>query len=237
MKKKKKKDTELKISLSDKLQALIRSEIFLKDLKETLFPHCSFKKQTAFQKKWGIPFPRGNSVEECLEFMQRPFEEGLPPELLFNEFTSVQIVLPDPHVTIERQTGRGVPGKILMDYGSPIRDNTIHLAINLRCNLTDILSDVKSIIKRVRPSQDNLAKRQKPLKVLKVSMWDVYNLHTKSKLKPVEIARKLSGIDSNPSYEPKLARYLKAVQYALQRTSAIIKQSEAEAILPLENKN
>lgn len=202
---------------------MILSEVFLKDLKDTLFPYpdrpqtkvYSTEKKRLFEEKWGIVTPDGNSIEECIESMKRLLsEKDTPIEAIFIDGPPVQIVLPDPQVNTS-------DGKILLDYGFPIKDNILSVNINLTYNTEDIVAEIRSMVNTFRPHSGERGKNIK-----KVDMWEVYKLSKTKHMTPIEIAHKLSGIAGSTSYEPELEKYLKAVDYALMKTSAIIAQLE-----------
>lgn len=207
----------MKISRQDRLQGMIHSEIFRKDLRDTLFPFPdrpqerkpSWKKIRRFEERWGIPVPKGNSVEECIEFMQR-----LPLEAIFND-PPAKIVQPNPQTRIEHG--------IFMDYGVPIKDNILHLDIDMTANTDAILRDVKEIVGAYKRALEQSDSRDgKP----EINIWDVYRMHNKESLSFSDIARRLSGRNGNPSTDAKLMSYYKRVKYAYNKASKIIDQIE-----------
>ena len=275
MEKKKRKDHRLKISQSDKLQALIRSENFLEDLKETLFPYCRIKpinppgdecevekdllkgeklrelkkacpeidfkiidcdvkkyspqKRITVEKKWGIIFPDGDSVEECLEFMQRPFEEGLSPETALNDPPIVSIVLPKPQVTIKRPSVPGERRSILMDYGNPLRDNRfLTLEIDLMQNInTDLI--LQKVEDTIRSFRKHVEKTKARRGATELDIWQIHDMVKKKNLKISEIARNLAGRKGTPKKDSILLSKKKATQYSFTKACNIIRALEREA--------
>jgi hypothetical protein len=95
----------------------------------------------------------------------------------------------------------------------------LYLEIDLRDTKKEILKGVERRIafyKQAVP-KDNRRKRQSKV----VDIWDVYDLH-RSGLNLNQIAKKLSGIRDNPSYNETLMNKYKAIERAFDKAQAMI---------------
>lgn len=120
---------------------------------------------------------------------------------------------------------------IEFDFSPNLKEKKyLTLEINICEKQEKIIDEIKKKIKfyKISIKKEKQTNRDKPPTI---NPWDVYDLHFNNGLDFTKIARKLSGLKGNPSYNKELEAYLKRVR----RSYDIAKQEMEQIERKIEN--
>lgn len=201
---KKKEATKKPLNVCDRLNALIRIPEVQRELK-------AIEKEASKAKKEKLTsgfFQKYKALPELLEHLEF-FSEYQQQERYFNWDTMhvfSNFEKSDPYFISKYRDGKH-----------------IIIAVDMTKKNKDIMGDFGQTLKRIRESY-KIPKDKTRDKDTVQDIWKIYDYHIKDKMNFVQIARKISGIKGNPTYNPKLDAYRKQVNNAYKKAVDIIRR-------------
>ncbi len=208
------------INAYDRIEALFRNPQYLKDL-EALQGHLISPEADEFCRKYKLSTP---ITQETIKLFRLPkLAKLFMPE---DEFTTriIRHGNKNSYTLLSQETKEGIE-HIYYDFDCTawLRDaRYLTIEIDLTKKKTDIVDDVSNYVDTFSKSIVNPLRTTRN-KSTEVDLWAVYDMRQKEGLNFTEIARRLSGIEGNPTYSPRLAAYLKKVKRAFTKAENIIK--------------
>lgn len=241
MKKGKRETKKFKLSQYDRVQGLIRNNLFLRDLKKTIYPFpnkpntkgFSIQQERDFYNKYKITLPPSYSYQsfnQCLKLIRQNvadigFEDDFTVRTIPVKDAKLIAVGEPEKLHKERIKEHPHMRQRTFEYNKHpfIRDGKyISLEIDLTKDINVIVNKVKDMVsffnRRVKKSK----LRATAPRSLPVDIWEVHDLHKMKSLNFSEIAQFLSDIKDAPQHNPKLLACYKAVKYAYKKAEQII---------------
>lgn len=205
----------------DRIQALVRDEQYLSDLRRVQAKGGGIKRIRAEKKlceKYGLFIP----ITE--EFAEQYSREQLGDTMVFEDVDPVVSIIPvgkfKPATKTVKVKGKKTtistqnPGTYILRKG-----RFLTLEIDLQARDKDIERIVK---KRVSTYKSIVDKDPSHDKKGEYEPWEVWDMHEKEGLSLVEIARRKSGLTGNPTFDDRLRSHDRKVRRAYDKTCSMI---------------
>ena len=225
----------VKISWNNKINSVIRSDKYRKELKKILSrsPEHSIKEELdLLAKKWGLPritfYPDTQTVSysaednavQVISYKGR-IDRGYITEKTKHSKDEEFSFLPVVYV------GSGKQKTMYIDRSPSLEDKrylTIRIDLDEKKGvLMEQFGEQIDTYKKYAKQHNGRERKNK------YDPWVVYNMYHEKKLKFTQIARKLSGEKGNPTYNPELEAALKAVKRGYRIAEKGIQNVEEDA--------
>jgi hypothetical protein len=218
----------------NKVNSVIRSNQYKKELEQILSrcpEHYIKKELDSLAKKWGLPhimfFPDTRTVSYSAEdnavqviSYKGSNDRGYIAEKTKHSKDEEFSFLPVVYV------GSGKQKTMYIDRSPSLEEKRY---LTLRIDLNEKKGVLMEQFKEKIDSYKEYAKQPKGREgKTKYDPWDIYNMFHENKLNFTQIARKLSGEEGNPTYNPKLEAALKVVKRAYLVAEERIQNVEEE---------
>lgn len=199
----------MRISRLDKLLAINRHPEFIKDLQEykkirrlhnpNLLPGMEYQ----IESKWGEPISRIMHAEKHRQRVK----------IGKNPFSCVSVVTSIGEKPIVAfKSGDGKTTKRRWNEG-----NYLYLKVDLNSNRKTLRRDFLKVIDRYLERLNDSSRERENI----IDQWAVYDKYQSDK-NLLKIARKLSGLKGNPTYNPQLEAFYRQVERALKKALKMI---------------
>ncbi len=205
-------DVEKPINKFDYLNALARIPEVQKDLMLLVKEPTKEKELELINKYWGI-----------LGFSPKLLEntKALPDSLKKYLHNSKAI-----HVFSNWEKEPRLGGIWEHDPLSKYRDGR-HVILAVDITKKGIVKDFVKLLERIKKDY-NIPKDKTRNKDTVKEIWEIYDYKTKDKLSFLKIAKRLSGLNGNPAYNPRLDACLQMVRRAYYKAEEIVKAVKRE---------
>lgn len=201
-----------KLDRANRLMAIKRHPEFKKDYQELLKIRQTHDEQRIARKEYEIRKKWGESVEAI-----EKAEELYSPKRLPSVRPVISQTLPYEPLRVLYTLGQEVDGKEVI-IEQPLAGERLYLEVDIRnYPVTAIMEDIMQIITHYKEILKDTGRN----KEFTLDIWRIYDMKA-SGLNFSQIARQLSGIEGNPSYNDDLMKCYKQVKRAYEKARTII---------------